>query len=198
MRTGWRRNLSHRLFSCYLRFDLQLLGREFSQYQARSIIELLVRYSIQQIDIALMEPSNDSLCMLRYYCWVFICDTVRKFSFLILRVETRLIILIQSTLYFDSSNGKKPRKEILIASSALARIDRFGRLKLSLCLNSFAIWARCNMGPGEAAGDGKRDLQTICLFDVDGTLSPSRKVASEEMKVIFPLHRWRCVAGLDG
>merc|ERR1712142_1198156 len=78
--------------------------------------------------------------------------------------------------------GKKTRKEILIASIALARIDRFGRLKLSLCLNSFAIWARCNMGPGEAAGDGKRDMQTICLFDVDGTLSPSRKVASEEMK----------------
>ena len=32
-------------------------------------------------------------------------------------------------------------------------------------------------------GDGERDTQTICLFDVDGTLSPSRKVATDEMKV---------------
>ena len=36
---------------------------------------------------------------------------------------------------------------------------------------------------GTESGDCPRDLQTICLFDVDGTLSPSRKVASDEMKV---------------
>jgi len=52
------------------------------------------------------------------------------------------------------------------------------------------------MGPGEAAGDGKRDLQTICLFDVDGTLSPSRKVASEEMKACLDRLREKCVVGV--
>ena len=36
---------------------------------------------------------------------------------------------------------------------------------------------------GGGSGEGERDLTTICLFDVDGTLSPSRKVASDEMKV---------------
>ena len=36
---------------------------------------------------------------------------------------------------------------------------------------------------GGGSGEGERDLTTICLFDVDGTLSPSRKVASDEIKV---------------
>lgn len=44
--------------------------------------------------------------------------------------------------------------------------------------------------------DGHRDLQTICLFDVDGTLSPSRKVATDEMKACLDRLRGKCVVGV--
>jgi len=45
-------------------------------------------------------------------------------------------------------------------------------------------------------GDGERDTQTICLFDVDGTLSPSRKVATDEMKACLDRLRGKCVVGV--
>jgi len=58
------------------------------------------------------------------------------------------------------------------------------------------------MGPegggvgGGGSGEGERDLTTICLFDVDGTLSPSRKVASDEMKACLDRLRTKCVVGI--
>jgi len=51
------------------------------------------------------------------------------------------------------------------------------------------------MGPGGELVE-KRDVETICLFDVDGTLSPSRNVASEEIKKCITNLRSKCVVGV--
>jgi len=42
----------------------------------------------------------------------------------------------------------------------------------------------------------KRDTKTVCLFDVDGTLSPSRQTASAEMKACLARLRSRCLVGV--